>query len=179
MRETLIQYQGGRYSGCIWEWNFGFFDKQGKYHDIFSSGSMGCPNQPLIESYIADNKPQKDYYLYRMTSEKALKSLATETNIVNLSGVIKWFNDNFPEYEPYALCSKCKCKMTNMDEDGIFEGWHGCGGIMSTAGIILCRECYGLGYCPNCEYVGAENIRYDEDKGIDGCIYCVEEPCNQ
>lgn len=25
----LVQYQGGGYDGCIWEWNYFYIDKQG------------------------------------------------------------------------------------------------------------------------------------------------------
>ena len=29
MKHTLVQYQGGGYDGCIWEWNFAFYDNSG------------------------------------------------------------------------------------------------------------------------------------------------------
>ena len=55
MKNTLVQYKGGGYDGCFWEWNFCYFDKDGVWHDIFSSGRRGCDSLVKIQQHIKRN----------------------------------------------------------------------------------------------------------------------------
>ncbi len=48
----LVEYKGGGYSGCIWEWNYFYIDKQGVFHDVFSSGRAGISNKQDGQKYI-------------------------------------------------------------------------------------------------------------------------------
>ena len=43
-KNVLVQYDGGGYDGCIWEWNYFYIDTDGGFHDIASSGTGGIDN---------------------------------------------------------------------------------------------------------------------------------------
>lgn len=42
VKDTLVIYGGGGYDGCIVQYNACYFDSEGVFHDIFSSGMKGC-----------------------------------------------------------------------------------------------------------------------------------------
>jgi hypothetical protein len=54
--ETLVAYHGGGYDGCIYEWNYAFFDEDGQFHDLFSSGCMGCRTEAELRDTLEDEQ---------------------------------------------------------------------------------------------------------------------------
>ena len=160
----LVEYKGGGYDGCFWEWNYFFIDKDGEFHDIFSSGRAGITNKQDGQEFI-DSDPN-DVYIYDLTDVKEIKTFNTECNVVNITGVLQWFEDNPQDgIEFFAVCSKCKNHI-NSCEDIHLEEWHGCGGIASTADVLICSDCYSIGVCGCCnEYVGESEIVYLDNEG--------------
>lgn len=159
----LVQYDGGGYDGCIWEWNFFYIDTDGVFHDIASSGTGGIDNQEKAIELIENggNSFSNRVFVYCLDNEEEMRSFATESACPHVLGVIRWFNDyNSPDAEPFAICSECGCKIEDADEIRLID-WHGCGGIMSTADNLLCYECYACGICGCCdEYVGTDDLIY-------------------
>ena len=159
----LVQYDGGGYDGCIWEWNFFYIDKEEGFHDIFSSGTGGIKTKDRALDLLENegNSFSSQVFVYCLDNEKDLLEFAKETNVVLVKGVVKWFNDyNDPDAEPFALCGDCGEKIFDVDDLQLVD-WHGCGGTMSTADKLLCYECYGLGICGCCnEYVGKDDVIY-------------------
>lgn len=155
----LVQYQGGGYDGCFWEWNFFYIDKDGEFHDIFSSGRDGITNKDDGQNLIDEDTDH--VYIYDMTSEEDIKTFNAECNVVHITGVLQWFEAyNSPDIEFFAVCSECGCRVTECSEIAL-ENWHGCGGIMSTADVLLCQECRSSGTCDCCgEYVGQKELIY-------------------
>ena len=154
----LVQYQGGGYDGCFWEWNFFYIDKQGGFHDIFSSGHAGIKD--IAGLNILDMNDD-NVYIYDMADEKAIEEFSRECNVVNVTGVLQWFQDN-PDIgvEFFVLCSDCGCRIDDCTEASL-EEWHGCGGIASTADKLLCSDCHSSGTCSCCDdYVGSDEITY-------------------
>ena len=41
-RNALTAYKGGGYDGCIWEWNYAYIDKQGRFRCLAATGVGGC-----------------------------------------------------------------------------------------------------------------------------------------
>lgn len=153
----LVQYHGGGYDGCFWEWNFFYIDKEGMFHDIFSSGRSGIVNQDQALELIAEESTHT--YIYHLDNKEEIESFVNESNPVNILGVLEWFDKyNDLSIEIFAICSECEQKIEY--SDGLtLENWHGCGGIMSSADKLLCSECYCLGECGCCgEYVGKDDI---------------------
>ncbi len=164
LRHTLVQYHGGGYDGCIWEWNFFYIDAEGEFHCIESTGHAGCDTAEKADALLAleTNSPIDDYdgppiHTYDVMVVEDIESFAKESNAVHVLGVLAWFNHyNDPDIEFFAICTECnEC----IFEDGILEDWRGCGGIATTADALLCSDCYSTGMCDVCnEYVGASDL---------------------
>lgn len=174
-RNILVQYQGGGYEGCFWEWNFFYISKSGEFFNIFSSGRAGIESLGDAEKTMKEDEP----YIYNMGLEEEIKSFATESNVVNITGVLQFFEDH-PELEVefFVLCSGCGAYITDQDDIQL-ENWHGCGGIESTADKLLCPECYMNGTCDCCcDYVGGVEIvevKPEEHNDFNYvCVYCKE-----
>ena len=156
MKNVLVQYQGGGYEGCFWEWNYFFLDKEGSFHDIFSSGRGGIETAERAKELLASDDT---FYTYDMTDDKAIEDFSRECNVVNVTGVLQWFDDNPQDgIEFFVLCSECGERQTDMSELSL-EEWHGCGGTQNTADKLLCPECISAGTCDCCnEYIGESEM---------------------
>jgi hypothetical protein len=154
-KNLLVQYQGGEYDGCVWEWNFFCFDSKGKFYNIFSSGSAGVETEEQALNLLDENKPYSGikspivtHHCYKLKTKKALLELAKKTNVYLLKGLIEWFGKHLQEYNVYALCSKCGHEIQSI-EDLIIEG----------EDEIICGECYSANSCGYCgDYCNSENL---------------------
>ena len=162
----LVQYQGGGYSGCFWEWNYFYIDKQGTFHDIQSSGSVGIDNMQDAQKLLDQDADHT--YVYDLNNEQDIIAFSKESHPVHVTGVLQWFEDyNDCEIEFFAVCSACECQITSTDDAIVEEK------------LLLCYECYSIDSCPCCEYyVGdAEIVKVnpDEHHGFDYiCSGCKE-----
>ena len=148
----LVQYQGGGYDGCFWEWNYFYIDKQGIFHDIQSSGCGGIDNMQDAEQLIEQDK--SGTYIYDLNNEQDIETFSKESHPIHVSGVLRWFNDynahraeSFIDF--FVVCSVCNGQISDID-DLFIEG-----------SVLICNECYYIGECPCCEsYVGDTEIVY-------------------
>ena len=106
----LVQYSGGGYSGCIWEWNFFYTDKQGMFHDIYSSGCAGIDNMQDAAGFLEQDKSST--YVYDLNNEQDIESFSKESHPIHVSGVLQWFGkynahdaESFIDF--FAVCSEC------------------------------------------------------------------------
>ena len=160
----LVQYEGGGYDGCYWEWNLFYIDNDGKFYDIFSSGRAGIDN--IEKAKMLFTEELSTTYIYDLTSEKDLKDFAKETHAELIKCAVQWFSEN-TELELYGLCSECEEKIYDPD-NMIIEGYKN--------PDLLCTDCYFLGRCIGCsEYVGQDNLEYNEDDDSDLCEDCLKE----
>jgi len=173
-KNILVQYKGGGYSGCMWEWNFFYIDKNGNFEDVFSSGYGGITTKLAATVLVTDgeNSFSNKVYVYHLDNEVEMLEFAKETNTVLVAAVVKWFNDyNVPDVQPFAICSDCGRHIEDYD-DICLEDWHGCGGIMSTSDTLLCSECRSNNSCGYCgEYYGPD----DDDNKNFPTIEMIEE----
>lgn len=170
----LVQYDGGGYDGCIWEWNFFYIDTDGTFHNIAASGTGGIDNLKDAMDLLKNNGNSfsNRVFVYCLDNENEMRSFATESACPHVQGVIQWFNNhNSPDAEPFAICSECGCKIVDADDIRLID-IHGCGGIESTADNLLCYECYGSGLCSCCSEYHKDLHKYEEDYL---CEYCIEE----
>lgn len=172
MKNILVQYQGGGYSGCFWEWNYFYLDKNGKFHDIFSSGRDGIETTKHARELLESGIQVDDYkwtiaqvcgpfYVYDLTDENAIIEFNKECNPVNITGVLQWFCDNPQEnIDFFVVCSACGERIDGCNDLSL-QNWHGCGGIQSTADTLICCECLTMGTCSCCdEYIGKGDLFY-------------------
>lgn len=190
-KNILVQYDGGGYDGCIWEWNFFYIDSQGKFEDIFSSGCGGIETKEKAMDLLENNsnKLSSRVYVYHLDKNEDLIEFAKETHSGLVAMIVRWFNDyNMPDIQPFAICEDCGCCIEDIDEINVeYE-------------TLRCYECYALGSCSYCgEYYGqkdedmiftAEQIKqiWDLPKDVAQstienyaplCIYCAEQLLNE
>lgn len=144
---TLYQYQGGGYDGCIWEWNFFFIDKDGVFYDIYSSGRNGIADSEAAEKAWAKVDKTEDFgYVYRLNNPDELKELAQEIHAALILNLVKWFEEN-QNNEVYAICIDCGDKIFDPDDIRVEDT------------DIQCFDCCSSGSCSECgEYVGIDEI---------------------
>jgi len=163
-KHVLVQYRGGGYDGCFWEWNYFYIDANGEFHCIEATGYAGCDTAEKADTLLAENN--RHTYTYDVMDVEQIEAFAKESNAVHVLDVLSWFNHhNDPDIEFFAVCTTCgECIFA----DGILESWHGCDGIASTADELLCSDCHTNGQCFVCnEYVGQSGLEFEQD--TDNC----------
>ena len=160
----LVQYQGGGYDGCFWEWNYFYIDKQGAFHNIESSGSAGIDNMQDAQKLL--DQDELHTYVYNLGNKQDIESFSKESHPIHVSGVLQWFNDN-ENIEFFAVCSVCGCGIDSCD-DMVIEDKD-----------LFCYECFSIGSCPCCEYYVGETkivqVNSNEHYGHDYiCTDCKE-----
>jgi hypothetical protein len=173
LRHTLVQYHGGGYDGCFWEWNYFYIDHDGEFHDVASSGRAGCSTAEDAETMLAENRNHT--YTYDITDPAAIAEFCRESVPPHVRDVLQWMNNNDVPF--YTACAECG-QVIKWAEDIVLEGWHGCGGIASTADTLLCTDCHSTGQCFICgEYVGQSGFGYERD--TDDCSESVQYALNE
>lgn len=167
----LVQYQGGGYDGCIWEWNFAYYHLDGKFHDIFSSGSMGCKTDADMQAHIAAAHRKgnlEDVYVYDLCNEQEVEEFTTETNEGLVIAVAKELHKLGVDI--LATCDACGKK--HLAYTMIPEKPREAGGVRIKYTSMVCEDCHSAYSCSYCgEYYGKE-YHFDEE-GY--CEYCAEQ----
>lgn len=140
-RSCLVQYKGGGYDGCIWEFNYAFLDPNGGFHNLLATGRNGCKTLGELVDHLVSLKAGDYYapYLYQMTVPEQVNEFITASNDGAVVMVAKWLHENWPELELSAPCTECGVKFPlHLAEH---DGYKGAGGLA----IVMC----GL-VCPDC-----------------------------
>lgn len=163
---TLIFYMGGCYPGCHCEWNIAYIDDQGEFHDVYSSGSLGCPTHEKLVAALTDGRVHDSYAL---GNPEDRNRCADREAWDWLYGVGKVFAAKGWPDAPQPKCSQCGQRFDMLA--GMMTGLQGNGGIGIRHTGAVCETCTAIGTCSQCdEYLGKEEL--DED-GV--CKYCLEE----
>lgn len=158
-RNAIVQYKGGGYDGCMYEWNYAYFDAEGEFHSIVATGYRGCRTKAELREFLAATGPN-DFDVYRLNRTGEIERFGRETPISHLLTVATWFHDEGFDVGLTAVCDVCGKTVPVVDCQG--EGLHGVGGIAMQYDKIICAECESQGRCAYCgEYVGAERINRD------------------
>lgn len=98
MKNLLVEYEGGGYDGCFWQYNYFMFDENGRFVNLFSTGYKGIDNEDqarrVIADYVAYIKAQKDRDNDEYGYHRHYKS--ERTTIVNLNNphsILQWTNN--------------------------------------------------------------------------------------
>lgn len=137
LENVLIQYQGGGYDGCMWEWNYCLFDKDGKFHDIFSSGCMGCKTEDAIKKHL-EVEPEAHWFIVPII-QKSLTEFADKSNAMHVREIAKWLSSHGINVPVIGHCTHCK-KLIYV-KDAILGNWYSDGGITYTAHDLICESC--------------------------------------
>lgn len=175
-KNLLVQYKGGGYDGCFWEWNYLLFDAKGKFHDIASSGRNGITQRDAALALM--NKKlrwaSKDFYTYKLTSRKSLAEFQLEVAATHVAGVVSKVNGIYKKRRMYWECDECSRKQFN--DDMHHDGYMGNGGIGVQMLGKLCGDCYHIGLCDSChEYDSGEKIHVvTPNSDLCCCEWCAE-----
>lgn len=155
----LVQYNGGGYDGCIWEWNFFYIDKDGKFHDVYSSGCSGVTTK--LAAMLLMDGDKSSTHIYSLDKEDELKDFATETHGSLVKSIVRWFNNhNDPDAIPFAACNECGALSSYADDIRVVDA------------ETICSDCHGSRMCECCdEYVGDTKIVQVDRDEHGGCEY--------
>jgi len=138
---VLVQYQGGGYDGCFWEWNYFVLDKAGNFHDIASSGYKGITTKEKALAYLEDDD-KDSLYIYKLNDEEQIKEFDRECNAGHVVGctnkIAELIEAGVDIDALYWFCDECGAKVN----DGKATDYSGCGGIAVQANTKLCEDCY-------------------------------------
>jgi len=156
----LVQYKGGGYDGCFWEFNYALIDAPqikdaSRFVDIASSGRYGCTTLDELRQ-IPDRKSQKEHWVYDLTDPDAVAEFDRESAPEHVFGVAAWLytHEDYKELAFMPTCDNCGegiddeidmveypglylCRWHGLDVNG---GW-GMGGSHIGAGSKVCHEC--------------------------------------
>ena len=155
---TIVQYKGGGYDGCVWERNYAYFDGEGNFHCIVSTGRKGCETEEELLNYIeiADGVHQ-EYDLYELDENGEVERFGRETPISHLLQIAAFLAEQSIDVNLTAVCDECGETVQVADCNG--EGSHGIGGIMLEHNRIICADCNSAGCCCYCgSFVGEHHI---------------------
>ena len=187
----VVQWAGGGYDGCIWEPNTGFFDGEGKWHPVISTGHG---KRDTLDVFMASRLPEfaaealTDANSRRACSEFDLVCGITQEGLLAFQQNIR--SDFFMEtikvleehgYAVFWKCSVCGEVIESFGEFAEHAGYRGDGGIGLIHEGPVCSTCHGKGYCHACgEYVGEDDIVCTDSGQY--CVWCIEKeadkPCN-
>ena len=168
MKNSLVEYQGGGYSGCIWEYNFAFINGNGEFMNIYSSGSGGANNMAQLQIAMLDEATT----VYDLTTEEGLQQVRESVHIDFQRQIAAWIYEN-TEFELLLQCGICE-NLDDHDEMHL-EQARGDGGIGIVHDLIICNDCRSEGSCQKCgDYTGEKLLVYNEHREQDLCEWCHE-----
>lgn len=146
MKNVLVQYKGGGYDGCFWEWNFCYFDQDGIWHDIYSSGTFGCDTLPKLSQFLNGNgahyrieQKNEDYYLFDLKFKSHVKEFTEGSQASQVVAVAKWLYEKF-EIILKGKCDFCKAEI-DLHEALTINPKH-FGGFVYSNDDKVCEDCY-------------------------------------
>lgn len=177
-KNLLVQYKGGGYDGCHWEWNFFLFDEAGQFHDVGSSGRRAIKTREVAVALL--NQPDDverswhyvEFYEYRLNVKKDRREFVSENAASNVAGVTRKVNDIYGRDLMTWTCNACENESTG---EMFHSGYRGNGGVGVTMMGQLCEDCYCSGICPHCgEYDDREQVEMGDDYGCPDCAEYAE-----
>lgn len=171
-KNMLVAYKGGGYDGCMWEWNYAYFDNDRKFHDIYSSGSMGCKTE--AEMRVKLREFPDDVELTNLNSERARNKFVDSECVRGVVGCATWFATNGYDI---TLCPKCDCCGNRVNAvEGHPENYKGVGGVEIHAQEIVCQDCVDSYTCSNCNEFYDPDHNFSETEHLShACEYCTQQ----
>lgn len=178
-KNILVQYKGGGYDGCFWEWNYFLFDAKGTFHDLASSGWRGIKDRAAAlklltigeRRHLSTDEP----YIYSLTNKKHIDVFQAESAPQHVAGVVGKVNEIYGRPVLYWVCQDCEHKQ--YDGEMFHDGYKGNGGIGVQLLGMLCSDCYCGGLCGYCgDYDNDPKTCCLDSRGNEfyACRWCAE-----
>jgi hypothetical protein len=159
-RNILVQYKGGGYDGCYWEWNFFLFDAKGSFHNLMSTGRHGIKTKDDAKTMLKS----KEYgYKYNIKSKKDRTEFENETHQGLVGSIVTLVNKAYNRDVMSWHCDDCNAE--SYDNEYMYHTdeyrWTD----------KVCGDCYSQYICGYC---GANNNPEENNVTEEGrCIYCA------
>lgn len=176
LSEVLVIYGGGGYDGCVVQYNAAYFDHEGSFHNIYSTGVKGCDSEEkmLSKLAVAEDYGDKRFNWYDTEivdlSEPCLpkfKDWADKQSVELLLKVGIFMREEFG-VDLICICDSChkEFNLADMCGDAAREVN---GTPIKYCRALVCQGCYGLRN-PVCFECGEDcNIHTGE---------CLNPDCN-
>lgn len=175
---SLVVYEGGGYDGCFWEFNAFIKDKEGLYHNLYTTGTNGLRDTQLNDEYLSTHFTDNNlsYEFIDLDNEEEILEY---TKRANASLVIEFgtktnqiYNKLYNKTPMVIKCPMCLSIEPIYDENVIGIGLQHNGGISYTSKDVICMNCYSEHTCGYCgEFHEDINDMYLGEDG-EHCIYC-------
>ena len=189
----LFIYSGGGYDGCIWEYNVCFWDKDGKFHNAYSTGHDGIKDEndaletvKVLREFERDGV--KNYHhplssrinqytmLLDYTKEEDCKEIA-EYGASLVTGIVKFINNILQEdHNIFIKCHICEKTGQDLDDFQLDEAKHQ--GMASWYESFVCNECrseFSCSYCGEDYRECREALIMNDPDESPICVNCYQE----
>lgn len=167
---SIVGYHGGGYDGCIWEWNYAYIDKDGVFHDVYSSGALGCKTLEELRHKL----DHKDTSFCNVTNEAELNKFSDSESINSVARCAAWFADNLPEIKFMVRCDCCGKRIDIIGSHA--ENIRGEGGVSLAPTELICDECCEKHSCSVChEFYGPDHKFASTKHYSHACEHCAKE----
>lgn len=169
---TLVAYHGGGRDGSFYEVNYAYFDKDGNFHNIYSSGVFGCDTLEKLKKRF-----EQDSKFFEFTDVENQEKLQVFADLESVDGVVlcaKWFAINNIDVKLQPKCDCCKERFNAVEGHG--ENWKVSGGIESSPKDVICSKCWDAYTCSNCnDYYGPKHKFCSTEHFSNACEWCTEK----
>jgi hypothetical protein len=156
LKNKVVEYHGGGMDGCIFEYNFAYFDCFGDFHDLYSSGSMGITDEDSLREKMEEEP--NDIEIYDVDTKEGRSKLSDEVSVRNALRLSEALEEH--GIKLYVKCDCCdNSNYTAEDCEQIDQE-------------LVCCDCRGIYTCDACgEFDSTES--YDEETGY-RCSCCIK-----
>jgi hypothetical protein len=141
MKNLLVEYKGGGYDGCFWEWNYFMVDENGDFVNLISTGYRGLKDdaEDLMLGIVTGDNPSRDgITVCNLDDTEEVKQFVKAGNG---SLMAKLANLHWQLEE--SLVTDCDiCGEETAVANLIPGGYSGDGGIAISAKDLVCEDCY-------------------------------------
>ncbi len=136
MKNLLVEYKGGGYDGCFWEWNYFGWNSDGDFCNILSTGYKGVKNESQALAITKEN--EEGVTIVNMNRQDRIIDFVDNGNasLMNLIADHDWY---FKE----KMSGHCTiCGELHDVSDMMAGSYSGDGGIVVSAKDLVCENCY-------------------------------------
>ncbi len=166
-RPVLVEYRGGGYDGCFWEYNYFYMDPDEQFVDIYSSGYNGCETLEAFRSRCQDGLKVSTFYLDTPFDWQILSEIRCLYMVRALAEKLEELTGE----EIQAECPYCGNDTYLGDIEIVGEKGNGGIGVIGTD--WACQDCYTCNTCAECGWFVNPNDDQVEPLDPEGhCQYC-------
>ena len=140
MKNILVEYKGGGFDGCFWQWNYFMWDNDGDFINLHSTGYKGVKNETEANELLADT----DHYEYDAITQLDLtdKTAVQEFIAAGNATLMQMLAEKDEELAAVFLAPCDDCGTIHPVIEMHAGGYSGDGGLAISAKDLVCEDCY-------------------------------------